>query len=71
MSYNNIRRSIESASDEYDEIDAIVHIRSRLRCQFERSGMDPVSIAVHLLAETGELPGWDIGFDDGGEGWAA
>ncbi|MBF6334239.1 hypothetical protein [Nocardia transvalensis] len=70
----NIRRVHTSSTRHIDreDIDAVVHIRSRRRCQFERAGMDPASIAVHLLAETGDVPGWDTGLDDdGGEDWAA
>ncbi|MFI9506795.1 hypothetical protein [Nocardia sp. NPDC052566] len=67
----NIRHSSRQTSRQFDreDIDAAVHVRSRRRCQFERSGMDPISIAVHLLAETGDVPGWDDGLDDGD--WAA
>ncbi|MBF6174290.1 hypothetical protein [Nocardia blacklockiae] len=55
---------------EEDAIDAVVDIRSRRRCHYERSGLDAVSLAVHLWAETGHVPGWDEGLDDGGD-WAA
>ncbi|MBF6171524.1 hypothetical protein [Nocardia blacklockiae] len=55
---------------EEDAIDAVIDIRSRRRCHYERSGFDPVSLAVHLWAETGHVPGWDEGLDDGGD-WAA
>ncbi|CAM4497708.1 hypothetical protein NONI108955_36165 [Nocardia ninae] len=61
-----------------DDVDAAIHIRSARRCHLERRGLDSVAIAVRLLAETGEVPGWDDGIDqdidsddDGGWGWAA
>ncbi|MBF6242737.1 hypothetical protein IU471_03960 [Nocardia elegans] len=49
----------------------VIDLQAHRRCRLERRGLDPVSIAVHLLAETGSAPaGWD--FDpDGGEDWAA
>ncbi|MFI2284531.1 hypothetical protein [Nocardia beijingensis] len=49
-----------------EDIDAVVHIRSRRRCQLERRGADPVAVALHLLAETGDVPGWDAGMDSYG-----
>lgn len=64
---NNISRA------DREELDAVVHLRSSRRCHYERRGFDPVSVAVRLLAETGDVPGWDSGLDefDGGEDWAA
>lgn len=55
--------------DAYDE--DVIDLQAHRRCRLERRGLDPVSVAVHLLAETGSAPsGWD--FDpDGGEDWAA
>ncbi|MFI5777409.1 hypothetical protein [Nocardia sp. NPDC051570] len=72
MRTNNIRRveRANAARLEAEAVDAVVDIRGRRRCHYERSGMDPVSLAVHLWAETGEVPGWDTGLDDGGD-WAA
>ncbi|WP_433599132.1 hypothetical protein ACQPXH_26150 [Nocardia sp. CA-135953] len=52
-----------------DDSDAVIDIRSRRRCHLERSGLDPIDIAVRLLVETGDAPGWDSSLDDGG--WAA
>lgn len=53
----------------------VVDLAARRRCALERAGHDPVSVAVHLLAETGHVPGWDFTtyHDDGGDGsgWAA
>ncbi|WP_159930686.1 MULTISPECIES: hypothetical protein [Nocardia] len=51
-----------------DEIDAVIDTRARRRCQLDRRGVDPVSIAFHLLVETGHAPGWDADLDDG-YGW--
>ncbi|MFI5540297.1 hypothetical protein ACIA5H_28285 [Nocardia sp. NPDC051900] len=57
------------------EADAVVHVRARRRCQLERAGRNSLAVAVALLVETGELPGWDVSDydDDNGEdsGWAA
>ncbi|MFI9406251.1 hypothetical protein [Nocardia sp. NPDC052316] len=47
-----------------DDIDAAIHLRSARRCHLERRGLDSIAIAVRLLAETGEAPGWDDGLDD-------
>ncbi|WP_063057653.1 hypothetical protein [Nocardia sienata] len=53
----------------------VVDLAARRRCALERAGHDPISVAVHLLAETGHVPGWDFTtyHDDGGDGsgWAA
>lgn len=50
----------------------VIDLASRRRCALERAGHDPVSVAVHLLAETGEAPIWDFTTDsDDGSGWAA
>ncbi|MFX0579460.1 hypothetical protein [Nocardia nepalensis] len=57
-----------------DELDAVVHVRSARRCHLERSGLDSIGIAVRLLAETGDLPGWDDALDiddDSDWEWAA
>ncbi|GAB2699731.1 hypothetical protein [Nocardia thraciensis] len=73
MNNNNIRRSRSGRRTNGDDYASVVDLQARRRCQFERSGMDPLSVAVRVLAETGELPGWDVGHldDDGGEDWAA
>ncbi len=79
MSTKDIRRydrSRAQRSQDETAVDAVTDIRSRRRCHYERSGLDPVSLAVHLWAETGEVPGWDDGADqvddmDDGGGWAA
>lgn len=55
----------------------VIDLTARRRCQLERAGHDPITVAVHLLAETGEVPGWDFTIhhnNDGGDdgpGWAA
>ncbi|MGY4103966.1 hypothetical protein ACW2Q0_31095 [Nocardia sp. R16R-3T] len=49
-----------------EDSDVVVDIRSRRRCHLERSGLDPVAVAVHLLVETGDAPGWDSMIDDYG-----
>jgi hypothetical protein len=54
--------------------DNVIDLQARRRCHLERRGADPVSIAVHLLAETGSAPAWGSSDDyddyDGGD-WAA
>lgn len=67
----NIRNNIHRTDRE--ELDAVVHLRSSRRCHYERRGFDRISVAVRLLAETGDAPGWDEGLDefDDGEDWAA
>ncbi|MFE6924779.1 hypothetical protein ACFVAV_27400 [Nocardia sp. NPDC057663] len=47
-SINNIRR-------DSNVIDLQAHRRGRL----ERAGLDPLAVAVHLLAETGSAPMWN------------
>lgn len=52
----------------------VIDLASRRRCALERAGHDPVSVAVHMLAETGSVPGWDFTNDNDdidGSGWAA
>ncbi|MEV2226230.1 hypothetical protein AB0E01_41195 [Nocardia vinacea] len=53
--------------------DNVIDLASRRRGHLERRGADPLEIAVHLCATTGELPSWDLwgpdSDDDGG--WAA
>lgn len=80
MSINEIRRQNRSRAERLEDEAAaatITDIRARRRCHYERSGMDPISLAVHLWAETGHVPGWDAGIDysnDGNDfdgGWAA
>ncbi|WP_280377298.1 hypothetical protein [Nocardia wallacei] len=72
MSRRNFRDYQDSALwREADAIDAVVDIRSRRRCHYERSGMDPVTVAAHLWAETGHVPGWDLSDSDDDGGWAA
>ncbi|MET8875582.1 hypothetical protein [Nocardia sp. NPDC004604] len=70
-----IRRINNTDRFDRDDIDAAIHTRSVRRCHLERCGLDSVAVAVHLLVETGEAPGWDNGIDesfDGDEwGWAA
>jgi hypothetical protein len=62
--------------DRDNDFDAVVHLRSARRCHLERRGLDSISVAVHLLAETGDAPGWDDAIDDDSAedsdwGWAA
>jgi hypothetical protein len=52
----------------------VIDLASCRRCALERAGHDPVSVAVHVFAETGEVPGWDFTTDQDdsdGAGWAA
>ncbi|WP_280312292.1 hypothetical protein [Nocardia abscessus] len=53
--------------------DNVIDLAARRRGLLERRGADPVEVAVHLCAATGELPVWESwgqDFDDDG-GWAA
>ncbi|NKY33935.1 hypothetical protein HGA13_12735 [Nocardia speluncae] len=50
----------------------VIDLAARRRCALERAGHDPVSVAVGMLADTGQVPGWDFTTDpDDGSGWAA
>jgi|GEM_PF-3731315 len=77
MSTNNIRGIDRNLAErlEAEAVDAVTDIRSRRRCHYDRSGLDPVSLAVHLWADTGHVPGWndnlDTEVDDDGGDWAA
>ncbi|MBF6169084.1 hypothetical protein IU486_30730 [Streptomyces gardneri] len=53
--------------------DNVIDLTSRRRGLLERRGADPVEVAVHLCAVSGELPvaeSWGPDSDDDG-GWAA
>ncbi|WP_040817358.1 hypothetical protein [Nocardia jiangxiensis] len=76
MSTNTFRGRGRAARLEAEALDAVIDIRTRRRAHYERSGLDPVSLAVHAWAETGHVPGWDEGIDytddnDFDGGWAA
>lgn len=51
----------------------VIDLAARRRCRAERSGHDPLAVAVQMFADTGRiLPGWDFTGDDGDpDGWAA
>ncbi|WP_459549239.1 hypothetical protein [Nocardia sp. X0981] len=50
----------------------VIDLASRRRCALERAGHDPVSVAMGMFADTGQLPGWDFTtYHDDGSGWAA
>ncbi|WP_280241897.1 hypothetical protein [Nocardia abscessus] len=50
--------------------DNVIDLASRRRGLLERRGADPVEVAVHLCAATGEMPSWESwatdSDDDGG-----
>ncbi len=48
----------------------VIDLHARRRCQLEARGLDPVGIAVNILAETGTTFGWSDHDPDGGD-WAA
>jgi hypothetical protein len=51
-------------------VDNVIDMQARRRCQLQARGLDSVTVAVHVLAETGALPAWSTDdYDDGG--WAA
>ncbi|WP_181064854.1 hypothetical protein [Nocardia nova] len=47
----------------------VIDLHGRRRCQLEARGLDPIGIAVNILAETGEMFGH--GYDPDGGDWAA
>ncbi|MEU1954043.1 hypothetical protein [Nocardia rhamnosiphila] len=51
----------------------VIDLAARRRCALERAGHDPISVAVGMFADTGQIPGWDFTtyHDDDGSGWAA
>ncbi|MQY19336.1 hypothetical protein [Nocardia macrotermitis] len=75
MSINDFQRPGHAARLEAEALDAVVDLRVRRRCHYERSGMDSMSLAVHLWADTGDVPGWADGIDSDSDdtdgGWAA
>lgn len=48
----------------------VIDFQARRRCQLEARGLDPVGIAVNILAESGSVFQWGCDPDDGGD-WAA
>ncbi|MCC3316506.1 hypothetical protein [Nocardia africana] len=56
-------------SDHTSEYDNVIDLHARRRCQLEARGLDPVGIAVNILAETGTVFGH--GYDPDGGDWAA
>lgn len=58
-------------SNHYDDTN-VIDLAARRRCQLEARGLDPITVAVHVLAETGTPMAWPAGDDyDGDDGWAA
>ena len=49
----------------------VIDLQARRRCQLEARGLDPVGIAVNILAETGTVLDWGNGTDPDGGNWAA
>ena len=47
----------------------VIDLHSRRRCQLEVRGLDPIGVALNILAETGEVFGH--GYDPDGGDWAA
>ncbi len=56
-------------SNHTSEYDNVIDLHARRRCQLEARGLDPVGIAVNILAETGAVFGH--GYDPDGGDWAA
>jgi len=58
-------------SDDFTVID----LAARRRCQLEARGLDPITVAVHVLAETGTVMAWpssdSYSDDDSDGGYAA
>ncbi|MFI5501758.1 hypothetical protein ACIA5E_22080 [Nocardia asteroides] len=61
MARNNIRRTDNGLAD-------VIDIQTRSRFRSEARGLDPVAVAVTMLAETGIAPAWKdydtSGWDD-------
>ncbi|MFD5175418.1 MULTISPECIES: hypothetical protein [unclassified Nocardia] len=46
----------------------VIDFAARARCRSEARGLDPVAVAVNMLAETGMAPAWnDYSGDDWGD----
>lgn len=68
MSRHRSNRSFTNSDD------TVIDLAARRRCHLERTGHDPVSVAIGLLADTGHVPNWDTSaYDDPDPdaGWAA
>lgn len=48
----------------------VIDLHGRRRCQLEARGLDPIAVALNILAETGEAFEW-AGYDPDGGDWAA
>ncbi|MGW6728130.1 hypothetical protein ACWF9G_19710 [Nocardia sp. NPDC055029] len=44
----------------------VIDFQARSRCRSEARGLDPLAVAVTMLAETGHAPAWK---DYGPDGW--
>ncbi|MEV0541909.1 hypothetical protein [Nocardia salmonicida] len=44
----------------------VIDFQTRSRCRSEARGLDPLAVAVTMLAETGHAPAWN---DYGSDGW--
>ncbi|MEV4206624.1 hypothetical protein [Nocardia salmonicida] len=44
----------------------VIDFAARSRCRSEARGLDPLAVAVTMLAETGTAPAWD---DYSSDGW--
>ncbi|WP_067839601.1 hypothetical protein [Nocardia lijiangensis] len=51
--------------------DNVIDLQARRRCQLEARGLDPLAIAVNVLAETGSVLAWNASDDYDGGDWAA
>ncbi|MFI8975839.1 hypothetical protein ACIGO9_23330 [Nocardia asteroides] len=49
-----------------DGVADVIDFAARARCRSEARGLDPVAVAVTMLAETGMAPAWN---DYGPNGW--
>ncbi|MFJ2668096.1 hypothetical protein ACIO14_27500 [Nocardia fluminea] len=62
MARNNITRTQDGLAD-------VIDFAARSRCRSEARGLDPIAVAVTMLAETGTAPAWNeyddfAGWDD-------
>ncbi|WP_328711665.1 hypothetical protein [Nocardia salmonicida] len=59
MARKNTTRTDDGLAD-------VIDFQTRSRCRSEARGLDPLAVAVTMLAETGRAPAWN---DYGTDGW--
>ncbi|MFD8104017.1 hypothetical protein ACFV24_31210 [Nocardia fluminea] len=59
MARKNTTRTVDGLAD-------VIDFQTRSRCRSEARGLDPLAVAVTMLAESGHAPAWN---DYGTDGW--